>query len=85
MATCKRIVGNWIPHPCGGEIRDGRCRRCGGAAGEGPPPPAAKGSPPLELELEFSEDELDSFGVLIAGEADAHPSEWGADAFSDLT
>lgn len=81
MARCQNIIGDWLPHPCGGEWVNGYCQRCGAAANE-----PVRRTTVLGQELGFSAEELERFGVILAGgEPGCNPSEWGVDPFRDFT
>lgn len=81
MARCNNIVGDWVPHPCGGERVDGYCQRCGASVDE-----PARQTAILAREFGFSAEELERFGVILArGEPGCNPPEWGADPFRDFT
>ncbi|MCP5425549.1 MAG: hypothetical protein H6970_10850 [Gammaproteobacteria bacterium] len=83
MATCKQLVGNWTRLTCGGEIVQGRCQRCGALANDRI---TDYDSGSARVELSFSNEELEQFGVVLSPEhGAANPPEWGNDPFTDFT
>lgn len=89
MATCRRVIGRYLPHHCNRQIEgpnpppltDGRCVACG------LPITTAATSPAFDAELDFSAEELVRFGVHLDGTASdgCNPPEWGENSFSGFT
>ncbi|MEZ5582671.1 MAG: hypothetical protein R3F37_07795 [Candidatus Competibacteraceae bacterium] len=63
---------------------NGICQRCGASGSDGDI--LDNDNAALIVELSFSDEELEKFGVILSSEhGNANPPEWGNDPFTDFT